>query len=115
MPPPLECLKELARRLYNMEIKIGPVVYKVEESAEALDDAEAGSTRHHSGVIKIAPYLSKGQYQTTLFHESLHACAFYVGMTDGETFTEEQFINRISQVLLQVLQDNKGLRKELGI
>jgi hypothetical protein len=62
-------------------------------------------------IIRVRKNLRKSKAQELLLHETIHACTDPSLKTGGHT--EEDFVNTLSPILLQVLQDNPKLLEYL--
>ena len=91
-----------------MEVKVGCITYEVKEDSAQHQDDRRGATYKELSEIRINPHLSSKLKEITLLHEVLHACADFTGI-ESEKLTEEQWVVRISPILLTVLKENKGL------
>ena len=97
-----------------MEIKIGQFAYTVVEDDLQDADGQKGCTYAQLGQIRISPYLSQSQRRATLLHEALHGCADFAGFVDDKIkYTEEEFVTRLSPILLTMMAENPELMKEL--
>ena len=111
-------------------IRVGPYVFTVEWSATAWADAQqaAGSpfdaemgrsygyTDRYSSRIWINPHAVHEYQREALLHEVMHACQAVAVLPNGATATPvtgEDFITRISPILLDTLDRNPGLRAYL--
>lgn len=103
-------------------IHVGPFTWHIDWTitgwSQALDDASLGAdpdaartygmTDKRSCRIWINPHSAEDFQRETLLHELLHACQFVAGL--GTTTTDpEDFIMRVSPLLLDTLTRNKGL------
>lgn len=86
-----------------MRIKIGEVVWKVNETSH-IDDF--GVTEYMAGEILLNSSQTTSQMRETLLHEVCHAIVFSYGIQLGTPEQEEQFINSFSPVLLSVICNN---------
>lgn len=89
-------------------LKIGYKTYQVREMthAEHMEDKALGECKHDEGVIVVS--LERGDKQeqsNTLLHEVLHACYKVANIQDEDE--EERIVHAMTNVLLQVLKDNK--------
>lgn len=85
---------------------VAGVEYSVEEVDNVIINGSAnyvGSCSYTDTKIEILNSLSKTKKEQTLVHEVLHACFNEAGFNEQE----EDVINRVSNVLYQVLKDNK--------
>jgi hypothetical protein len=104
-------------------IQVGPFIYTVNwdhESWSAAFDATVtsnsdavrayGMTDQRGSVIHMNPNNAETFLRETLLHEVTHACHFVAGLGDGATVTCEEFVTRVSPVLLDTLRRNPELR-----
>lgn len=88
------------------QLKIGGIYYyinEVEWKQESNGNMMFGLTHKESSTIEINTLISPQLQKQTLIHEMLHAVFFEAGI---EQDNEEDLVNRIANVLYQVLQDN---------
>lgn len=95
-----------AREKVIDKIKVGGLYYKIVE----LDFIEINGDRNFKGAcryrnleIELLKEIPEELKNQTLVHEILHAIIEEVGIDLEE---EEDFVNRISKVLYQVLKEN---------
>ena len=93
-------------------IKVGGVYYRIDE----VDFVEIDGSRDYNGVcwytplvIEIVKGLSRQKKKSVLMHELTHAIFFEAGFKQQE----EDVIDRVSKILLQVIEDN-DLKKILN-
>lgn len=93
-------------------IKVGGIYYEVRE----VDYVEIDGSRDYNGacwyvplVIEIVRSLSRQKKKSVLVHELTHAIFFEAGFKQQE----EDVIDRVSKILLQVIEDN-DLKKILN-
>ena len=93
-------------------LKVGSVYYEVHE----VDFVEIDGSRDYNGVcwytplvIEIVKSLTRQKKKSVLIHELTHAIFFEAGFKQQE----EDVIDRVSKILLQVIQDN-DLKKILN-
>jgi hypothetical protein len=85
----------------------------VEESSDVARASGCWGTAHFaSQKIVLEPKLKADLAAETLLHEILHTCFYYSGMSERmervkETISEEEIIRGVSNILYQVLKDNK--------
>lgn len=96
-----------------MDIHVPQSTYRVEIDSTEIENGNCGATYHNSGVIRIRPNLTDGEYRDTLFHEVRHACAHAAGVSQEEKLSEEEWISRTTPILLDTLTRNPELRKIL--
>jgi hypothetical protein len=97
-------------------IKVGSRIYKVSARRRDLHRTQSeiqqsvlGATMNHRLKIHLDKKAAAGVVQETLLHEVLHAVTEFTGLDDNLGESEEDFVNRLSPVLLQVLRDNPEL------
>lgn len=105
-------------------IQVGPFIYTVQwdhESWSAAFDATIdaadpdvlrayGMTDQRGSVIYINPNNAETILRETLLHEVMHACQFVAGMPNKAPVAGEEFVTRISPLLLDTLRRNPDLR-----
>lgn len=96
-----------------MEVTVGQSTYRVEIDPTEIENGNCGTTYHQSGVIRLRPNMSDGEYRDTLLHEVRHAVAHFVGIGDEDKLSEEEWITRTNPALLDVLCKNPELRRVL--
>lgn len=80
---------------------------------KAIDwDAKWGYTDHTHSVIYIHPDVNPYLARVILMHEILHAAAFVAGCAYDTELDEEDWVLRVSPILLNILDMNPELRKE---
>ncbi len=87
------------------KIIVAGIEYEVEEVEMVIVNDNinyAGSCSEANSEIKLLKSLSKTKKEQTLVHEILHACFYEAGFDEHD----EDVINRVSNVLYQVLKDN---------
>lgn len=99
----------------GMEVKVGPIRYRITEDSSEIEEGRCGVTYKQTARIRINPSLSADVRKETLLHEMLHAICSICGIDDEDRLTEEEWISRVSPILLMVLQENPDLLSELGI
>ena len=88
-------------------VKVGPVVYKIQEEARTAIDGYYGTIIYAESLITLQPGMSQVQQQLTLWHELFHAMLKNAGYTEHD----EQLIISLSHGIVGVLQDNPELLK----
>lgn len=88
-------------------IKIGSKEWKIELDDEVREDGAYGKCFPSLSKIYLYKRQEQKEIEITLIHELLHACASFVGIKDHDKLTEEEFINRVSQILHTVLEENE--------
>lgn len=87
-------------------IKIGPVWYRVEESADLTDAADCwGWINYAKQTITLKPGMESDHQAITLLHEVLHAIWLY-GNLSGFEGDAEQTISALAPALLNTLREN---------
>ncbi len=94
-------------------VQVGQTEYRIELDPTEIDSDTCGSTYLTQSVIRIRPGLSEGEHRDTLLHETLHACAHFANISHKERLVEEEWIGRLTPVLLDTLCRNPELRKVL--
>ena|ERR1700677_2215579 len=89
-------------------VKVGPHVYKVLRKSKSQMPDDLGSCDCSLLQIWVRQRLRKSKAQEIFLHEALHACLHSVA-NGGSKNEEEDFVEALSPVLLQVLQDNPEL------
>ncbi|MFE4201114.1 ImmA/IrrE family metallo-endopeptidase [Aneurinibacillus aneurinilyticus] len=85
------------------KIKIAGVNYAVERAEELNNDpGDMGECIYQKALIRIKSNMAMDKQHQTFIHEMLHACIEEAGF--GEQ--DEDFVNRVSIILHQVLKDN---------
>ena len=93
-------------------IKVGAHVYTVlRKPATALKE-ELGDCDFNTCQISVRQRLRKSKAREILIHELLHACTHPL-VNDDKKHTDEDFVQAVSPVLLQVIQDNPELLEYL--
>ena len=105
------------------KIVVGSHVYRVLWSTADWAEAVEGNERHSAmfgltdtrrAVIAINPLIAETMQRETFLHEVLHACEFYAGMIDdSRKYASEEWITRLSPVLLDALLRNPAMRAYL--
>lgn len=109
------------------EVRVGPFAFTVDWSvagwSEALDATIAGTdhdaqnaygmTDRRGCAIWINPHAAAGFQREALLHEVMHACQFTAGLPNMGPVTGEDFITRVSPLLLDALDRSPGLRAYL--
>ena len=89
----------------NKKIKIGNLVYEVENMEDSFEqDDYLGRTWPSKQVIRINPNISKELTEQTLLHEIIH-CILDQGGYNQEN-QDEKLVNYISSSIYQVLKEN---------
>lgn len=70
------------------------------------DDAKLGSCSCDSLLIRVDPRIKPEKQQYVFIHELMHALFHEAGIYLDEE-VEEDYVNRLSRVLFQVLKDNQ--------
>lgn len=102
------------------QIVVGPVVYTVSSKPSDVDAAIVaavksqgqpdfyGVTNHPNLTITLNPEQADGQLRDTVLHEVLHTVTTIASLElSGKE--EEEFVSRISPILLDVLRRNPAL------
>ncbi|MCK9601020.1 MAG: hypothetical protein M0R06_18400 [Sphaerochaeta sp.] len=95
-------------------VQIGPVSYRVEHSAEAInalrvaenDAAMRAEIRYSAAVITIDPKLAISQKRLSLVHEILHGILCGLGM---HVINNEDVVTPVANSLLDTLRRNPDL------
>lgn len=93
-------------------VKVGPYRYRIEFTAEELENSSYAECDLKKEVIRVRMTLSEGITRDTILHEIMHAVwdAFSVmTKTDHLEDVEEHVIRHLSTGVLGVLRDNPRL------
>ncbi|NPV52194.1 MAG: ImmA/IrrE family metallo-endopeptidase [Firmicutes bacterium] len=93
------------------KVKIGPLVYEVQEAIPTLGDATLiGEALHRDGIIRLRTDLPFQQKELTFIHEVLHGIMYVAGFPGGGddeiTVSSEELTSRLAIVLYGFLKDN---------
>ena len=88
-------------------VKVGPHVYPIIRKPKS-EMKNHGLCDWDKVQILVQERLRKSKAQEVLLHEVVHACT-YPSMADVQNKTDEEFVDVVSPLLLQVLQDNPDL------
>jgi hypothetical protein len=108
-------------------VRVGPFRFAIEcgarqwseirEASVSQYDAELsrayGFTDRSACVIYLNPTASLDQQREALLHELMHAAQAVAGLPNAGTSTGEDFITRLSPILLDALDRNPRLREYL--
>lgn len=90
------------------QLKIGPVVYTVRETAlEAIpdeDEAPVGQINFYQREIRIDPSIDPALKSEVLWHEIMHAILHQTGHAD-----DEDLVMALGYGIFQVIQENPTL------
>ena len=89
-------------------VKVGPHVYSVLRKLKSEMPNDLGSCDSTSLQIWVRHRLKKSKAAEILIHETIHACLHSIA-NGGSHNEEEAFVEGLSPMLLQVIQDNPGL------
>lgn len=85
-------------------LKVGGIRYKVENVSGIVDRFETlGQVNYLKGTIQVDDSLCTDKRNQVIVHELTHAIFMEAGFEEQD----EDMINRIGNVLFQVLSDNK--------
>ncbi|WP_446662966.1 ImmA/IrrE family metallo-endopeptidase [Geobacillus sp. CCR] len=85
------------------KVKVAGIEYEVHEVDGILERFNTlGQINYHKGIIELDASLCQTRKEQTFIHELLHACFKEAGY--GEY--DEEVIERVANVLYQVLKDN---------
>lgn len=90
-------------------IKIGCINWQVILRESLSDEGCRGKCYKDRNEIHITTDLPDSAQKETLMHEVLHACCHFVGITEEDKITEEEFCTRITPILRTVLKENPNL------
>ena len=94
-------------------IKVGPHVYTIiRKSKSEMPEESLGFCDTTPLQLFIRKRLRKSKAKEICLHEVLHTCT-YPMLADEKKHTEEEFIEAVTPVLLQVIQDNPELLEYL--
>ncbi len=88
-------------------IKVGAHTYSVLRKSKTQMPKDIGSCDTDALQILVRKQIRKSVARETLLHEILHACTYPSFLS--KTMTDEDFVEAVSPVLLQVIQDNPDL------
>ena len=93
----------------DVELKVQAPEFKKSNMTDCY-----GQYTQRENMIEIQPGLSDIDEANTLVHEIVHACVYISSLnTDGQPLSsdndEEVVVNSLSNLLIQVLRDNKWL------
>ncbi len=94
-------------------VKVGPHIYKIARLSKSkmpkVDGDQLSGCCDFDGLqISLEKSLPVSRSKECLLHEILHACNL-LGGTSFKTMEEEDFVDKLSPHLLQVLQQNPDL------
>lgn len=93
-------------RKYKQPMKIGGIVYTVEEVPVVIVNGNrnnAASCDHNISHIQILETVSEERKRDLLAHEVMHAIFYEAGYEDDD---QEEMVNRLAKVFRSVLDDN---------
>lgn len=86
------------------KVKIGGITYAVEQHDHlGADHGLCGQIHYEKAIIKIDSAMSSEKQEQTLVHEILHGIFHEAGFREQD----EDQINRVANVLYQVMKDNQ--------
>jgi len=94
----------------DMKIKIGPQKFKVVHVRDLRDKKDVsyfGLITYGKSIIEIEDSIDKFSKHQVLWHEILHGLLTQAGISNHE----ESMIDALAYGIIQVLDDNKTLRK----
>ena len=95
-------------------VRVGPHVYSVlRKPGSGIPDDGLGYCDLNGLQILIRQRLRKSKAQEILTHEILHACTYPALVDEDKRYSDEEFIESMSPVLLRVIQDNPDLLEYL--
>jgi hypothetical protein len=92
-------------------LKIGSTTYDI-IVGEVKDGWGICELEKHQ--IRLSDTLCDEKKHEVFIHELLHVLCEFVGISDGEKLTEEQFVNRIAPILHTVLRENSIVPSKQG-
>lgn len=90
------------------KIKIGNLIYRIEDLSEADEDDYFGRSYCFKQYIKLSKQLTQECKEETLFHELVHLILEQGGFK--EESKDEKLTTTIGNGFYQVLKDNKLLK-----
>jgi len=111
------------KRVYPQNVRVGPFDFSIDWSvqgwSEAMDaqissmDPDHGRyygfTDPRASRIWVNPHAASTFQRETLLHEIMHACQAVAALPNDETVKGEEFVTRLSPILLDTLARNAGL------
>jgi hypothetical protein len=95
----------MTRTFHGKQLKVGGTIYTVNEVAGLLRKLSMyGNVDFGDCIIQIDADMSDERKEQTIIHEMLHATHFEAGYNPEEQ--DEDMINRVANVLHQVIVDN---------
>jgi hypothetical protein len=98
------------------QVNVGPYTYAVTDERldwQAVEElrgpAAYGYTSHTQQRIYLQPALHPAMRRTVLLHEVLHAAAFASGLAFDGDHSEEEWVLRVTPLLLDALARSHGL------
>jgi len=88
-------------------ITIGNQDWIIKPDVTERESGNDGSNYRGSQIISYDPHLHIQQQELAILHEILHACGSFAGMEDKDKLTEEEWVTRVTPILLAVLEKNK--------
>lgn len=91
-------------------VHIGPFRYKLVLAQDHQEFSQDRGTIHHTLLeIRVDEKLAYDHQRKTVLHEVLHGCFMVANDGIAEKLTEEQWVHRVTGVLLDTLQRNPEL------
>jgi hypothetical protein len=95
----------MTRTFHGKQLKVGGTIYTVNEVNGLLRKLSMyGNVDFGDCIIQIDADMSDERKEQTIIHETLHAVHFEAGYNPEEQ--DEDMINRVANVLHQVIVDN---------
>lgn len=99
-----------AVRLLTTRIRVEKVAHIDISDSHGAGAEALGLYESDSNLIVMAQGQPADRERTTFLHENLHAMWDYAGLDRDQDFgVEEEFISRLSPVLLSWLRENRGV------
>ncbi|MCP0885897.1 hypothetical protein LB941_00930 [Ligilactobacillus sp. WILCCON 0076] len=96
------------------KIKIGGIIYKVENVKRLEDDNQSawGVTQYENAHISIRDKIEKQKYYQTIIHEALHGMLHEAGVDN--LANDESLVTPLGNMLYQFIVDNPKLIEKIN-
>lgn len=98
------------------QIKIGPVIYQIEEVPRLIIDSGDGNSKwangniqYHKATIKIEAELPAQVKLVALWHEAIHGMIQHAGQDNPGTPDKEEIITALGYAMVDFIRDNPDL------